>query len=144
MVFKGLATQSVLGIPPRASPAKAGLNQIMQSLNPLLWHGSWAVSVAGCTILLSSTYLKVSPGASRRDEDSFVSETLHEQLREMFGRLRCACTEQTSGRRRAEELRRREEQRRGEHGGAGDCARGTLLQPQTRWPQCLTWSAPCS
>lgn len=107
MVFKGLATQSVLGITPRASPAKAGLNQIMQSLNPLLWHGSWAVSVAGCVILLSSTYLKVSPGASRRDGDSFVLEILHEQLWEMFGRLRCACTEQTSGRRRAEERRTR-------------------------------------
>lgn len=64
--------------------------------------------MAGRVILLSSTYLKVSPGASRRDEDSFVLETLHEQLWEMFGWPRCACTEQTSGRRRVEELRRGE------------------------------------
>lgn len=30
------------------------------------------------------------------------------------------------------------------HGGVGDCARVTLLQPQTHWPQYLTWSALCS
>lgn len=71
MVFNGLATKSVLGFPQRASPEKTGLNQIMQSLNPLLWHGSWAVSVAGCVVLLSSAYVKVSPEASRREDDSF-------------------------------------------------------------------------
>lgn len=98
-------TQGVLGPPPRASSAKAGLNQIIQSSNPLLWQGSWPVPVAGCVTLLSSPCLKVSPRTSRRDEDFSALDTLHEQFWEMFGQLRCGCTEQTSGRRTADKWR---------------------------------------
>lgn len=86
---------------------KGRLNSIMQSLNPLLRHGSRAVSVTGCVTLLPSTYLKVSPGASRTEDDSFMSGTARAALEDVWLVLRCGCKEQTLG--------------------VGDCARVTLL-----------------